>query len=334
VILALRALGLGDLLTAVPALRGLRAAFPDEPLALAAPAGLTPLIDLIGGVSAVVDTAGLDARLPDDLRPGIAVNLHGSGPESHRLLQRASPGKLWAFARAEAGHLDGPQWISWVGVAQPTPHPGRVGTNVAAPTDNPAPISTGEEHEVARWCRLLRYYGVHADQDDLGLAVPGADVPRGMTIIHPGAKSGTRRWPPERFAAVARALRADGHTVVVTASADERPLAVRVAEAAGLTGHDVPVTGLEQLAALVAHARLVISGDTGIAHLATAYGTPSVTLFGPMSPARWGPPPRPYHRPLWHGTRSEPGDRPGPPHPALLAIGEKEVLQAAGTALG
>jgi ADP-heptose:LPS heptosyltransferase len=304
VILALRALGLGDLLTAVPAVRGLRAAFPDEPLALAAPAGLTPLIDLIGGVSAVVDTAGLDARLPDDLRPGIAVNLHGSGPESHRLLQRASPGKLWAFANAEAGHLDGPEW------------------------------SAGEEHEIARWCRLLRYYGVHGDQEDLGLAVPGADVPAGMTIIHPGAKSGTRRWPPERFAAVARALRADGHTVVVTASADERPLAVRVAEAAGLTGKDVPVTGLEQLAALVARARLVISGDTGIAHLASAYGTPSVTLFGPMSPARWGPPPRPYHRPLWHGTRSEPGDRPGPPHPALLAIGEKEVLRAAGAALG
>jgi ADP-heptose:LPS heptosyltransferase len=121
---------------------------------------------------------------------------------------------------------------------------------------------------------------------------------------------------------------------VVTASADERPLAVRVAEAAGLTGDDVPMTGLEQLAALVAHARLVISGDTGIAHLATAYGTPSVTLFGPMSPARWGPPPRPYHRALWHGTRSEPGDRPGPPHPALLAIGETEVLQAARNALG
>jgi ADP-heptose:LPS heptosyltransferase len=348
VILALRALGLGDLLTAVPALRGLRAAFPDEGPALAAPAGLTPLIDLIGGVGAVVDTAGLDARLPDDLRPGIAVNLHGRGPESHRLLQRASPGKLWAFANAEAGHLDGPEWSASGGIdtarpagkiiatstARTTPHPDRVGPKVAPATDNPARFSTGEEHEVARWCRLLSYYGVHADRDDLGLAVPRADVPRGTTIIHPGAKSGTRRWPPERFAAVARALRADGHTVVITASADERPLAVRVAEAAGLTGHDVPVTGLEQLAALVAHARLVISGDTGIAHLATAYATPSVTLFGPMSPARWGPPARPYHRPLWHGTRSEPGDRPGPPHPALLAIGEKEVLQAAEAALG
>jgi len=332
-ILVLRALGLGDLATAVPAIRGLRAAHPSEPLALAAPAGLTPLIDLIGCVSTVVDTRDLDARLPAGLNPSIAVNLHGSGPESHRLLQSAAPSKLWAFANAEAGHLDGPQWILPVRVAQTTPHPGWVGPNVAPATPDGKPLSTGEEHEVDRWCRLLRYYGVEADRDELGLATPRIEVPRRLTIIHPGAKSGTRRWPPERFAAVARALRADGHKIVVTASGDERALGVRVAEAAGLGADAVPTTTIDELAALVAHARLVISGDTGISHLATAYGTPSVTLFGPMSPRRWGPPVRPYHRTLWKGTRSEPGDRPGPPHPALLAIGEKEVLEAASAAL-
>lgn len=329
-ILILRALGLGDLATAVPAIRGLRAAFPAERLALAAPAGLTPLVDLIGGVSEVVDTAGLDAPLPHDLRPAIAVNLHGSGPESHRLLQSVSPGKLWAFASPETGHFDGPDRG---GAPQTTPHPGWVGTTVAAPNESPPPISTGDEHEVARWCRLLAHYGVRADQRELGLAIPRIEVPRKLTIIHPGAKSGTRRWPPDRFAAVARALRSAGHQVVVTASGDERALGVRVAEAAGLTASDVPTTTIDELAALVAHARLVISGDTGISHLATAYGTPSVTLFGPMSPQRWGPPDRAYHRKLWKGTRSEPGDRPGPPHPALLAIGEKEVLEAASEAL-
>jgi ADP-heptose:LPS heptosyltransferase len=122
--------------------------------------------------------------------------------------------------------------------------------------------------------------------------------------------------------------------VLVTGSPAERPTAVRVAVGAGLDESSVPVTGLRDLAALVAHARLLISGDTGIAHLASAYGTPSVTLFGPMSPAGWGPPDRPYHRPLWHGTHNEPGDRPGPVHPALLAIGEEEVLAAAAAALG
>ena len=49
-------------------------------------------------------------------------------------------------------------------------------------------------------------------------------------------------------------------------------------------------TDLLTLAATIAHARLLLCGDTGLAHLATAFGTPSVVLFGPTPPARWGPP--------------------------------------------
>jgi ADP-heptose:LPS heptosyltransferase len=304
VILVLRALGVGDLVTAVPALRGLSAAFYAEPLALAAPLWLTPLVDLIGGVGRVLPTNGLALRPWTVPPPRLAVNLHGRGPESHRLLHAAAPAELWAFANPDADHLDGPGWIE-------------------------------EEHEVHRWCRLLRHYGVATDDTDLALAVPDLPVLRGVTIVHPGAKSPSRRWPPDRFAAVARRLREAGHRVVITGSAAEQDLRVRVAERAGLPASGLPVTGLAELAALVAHARLVISGDTGISHLATAYGTPSVTLFGPMSPRRWGPPPHPYHRAIWHGTRSEPGDRPGPGvHPALLAIGEQEVLEAIGEVTG
>ena len=298
-ILALRALGVGDLATAVPALRGLRGAFGDHPLTLAAPTWLTPLIELIGGVDRVVPTDDLTARPWTGEAPEVAVNLHGSGPQSHRLLQAAQPAKLWAFANAEAGHLDGPTWAE-------------------------------EEHEVHRWCRLLRHYGVSAQETDLDLAVPSTDGPAGVTIIHPGAKSPSRRWPVDRFATVARTLRDQGHRVVVTGSAGERELGVRIAARAGLPESAVLRTGLGELAALVARARLLISGDTGIAHLATAYRTPSVVLFGPMSPRRWGPPPRPQHRAIWHGTRSEPGDSMAPGvHPALLAVQPAEVLAAA-----
>jgi hypothetical protein len=54
-------------------------------------------------------------------------------------------------------------------------------------------------------------------------------------------------------------------------------------------------------------------------------------LFGPQPPRRWGPPAdRPYHRAIWHGTRAEPGDAPGPGvHPALLKITAGEVLAEA-----
>jgi ADP-heptose:LPS heptosyltransferase len=298
VILVLRALGVGDLAASVPALRALRSGFPDRTLALAAPTWLTPLIDLVGGVDRVLPTDGLAAPRRRVEPPEVAVNLHGRGPESHRLLRAADPAKLWAFASPEAGHSDGPAWDE-------------------------------EEHEVRRWCRLLGYYGLRADPSDLSLAVPAARVAHGVTVLHPGAKSPSRRWPVERFAAVAKELLAAGHRVVVTGT--EQDLAAAVARRSGA---EVLDTTLAELAGVVAHARLVISGDTGIAHLATAYGTPSVVLFGPVPPSRWGPPAgRAYHRAIWHGTRADRGDAPGPDvHPALLAIGVDEVLREAGEA--
>ena len=299
-ILALRALGVGDLATAVPALRGLRAAFPGRTLALAAPTWLAPLVDLVGGIDRLVPVDGLGPHRWTTAPPELAVNLHGRGPQSHRLLAAARPGRLLAFANAAAGHCNGPAW-------------------------------TEEEHEVARWCRLLRWYGLPADPGDLALAVPRPDsVPVGATIVHPGAKAPARRWPTDRFAAVARALTAAGHRVVVTGSAAERDLALAVARGAGLPPTDVLAgrTDLGDLAALVAHARLLVSGDTGIAHLATAYATASVLLFGPMSPARWGPPAdRAWHRVLWHGPVDAPGDGRAP-HPALMAITPAQVLTA------
>ncbi len=299
-ILVLRALGLGDLLTAVPALRGLRAALPG-PLALATPAWLAPLVELTGAVDEVLPVDGLAGPL-GVAAPAVAVNLHGRGPESHRLLAATGPGRLLAFGNAAAGHT-GPVW-------------------------------SADEHEVRRWCRLLSGYGIAADPADLDLAPPPAPAPvTGATIVHPGAKSPGRRWPADRYAAVARGLAAAGHDVVVTGSAGERDLAASVAAAAGLPASRVLAgrTDTAALAALVAGARLLVSGDTGIAHLATAYRTPSVVLFGPVPPRLWGPPPdRPYHRAIWHGTRVDPGDSTAPGvHPALLRVTVREVLDAA-----
>jgi ADP-heptose:LPS heptosyltransferase len=88
---------------------------------------------------------------------------------------------------------------------------------------------------------------------------------------------------------------------------------------------------LPALAGLVAGAALLVCGDTGVAHLGTALGTPSVLLFGPVPPSRWGPLADPdLHAVLWHGTALGEGD----PHagrcdPALLRITVDEVLAAA-----
>jgi ADP-heptose:LPS heptosyltransferase len=90
--------------------------------------------------------------------------------------------------------------------------------------------------------------------------------------------------------------------------------------------------GIVELLALVGSAGLVVSGDTGVAHLAAAYAVPSVTLFGPVSPVRWGPPDHPRHRALYHGDDS------GDPHgaaldPALARITVGEVVAAAHLAV-
>jgi ADP-heptose:LPS heptosyltransferase/uncharacterized protein YjbJ (UPF0337 family) len=294
-LVAYRALGLGDLLTGVPALRALRDAFPQHELLLAAPAALAPLAALTGAVDGVLDTAPFAPPAIDE--PDVAVNLHGRGPESHRALLAVRPRRLIAFA-APAVPWDGPAWRA-------------------------------DEHEVERWCRLLEESGIPADPSRLDLPPPPAPaIAPGATVIHPGAASGARRWPADRWGAVARAERAAGRRVVVTGSAAERDLAASVAAAGGIGEGDVLAgrTGLLELAAVVARAGRVLCGDTGVAHLATAFGVPSVLLFGPTPPAQWGPPPeRARHVVLYRGGHGDPHAE--APDPGLLAITVEDVLE-------
>ncbi|TDD04948.1 glycosyltransferase family 9 protein [Nonomuraea deserti] len=286
-LLVLRGLGLGDLLTAVPALRALRQAFPRHRITLAAPRALDALPPLTGAVDAQVDVSGpgpipMD-RVPFE-RPDIAVNLHGKGPQSIEALRDTDPGRLISFGT-------GP------------PYPDGV-------------------HEVRRWCGLLEWHGIDADPADLTLGVSDRTGP---AIVHPGAAYPARRWPPERFAEVAAAL----DDVVVTGNAEETPLAKRVAELAGLPSTRVLAgrTTMADLVDLVSRSRLVVCGDTGVAHLATAFCVPSVVLFGPVSPALWGPPPGWRHVALWAGRNGDPhGER---PDPGLLKIEVSEVVDAA-----
>ena len=300
-LLMLRALGLGDFLTALPAYRALARAFPDHRKVLAAPRYLESLAMLTGALDEVVDAAPL-APLDHSLGGAeIAVNLHGRGPKSHGVLLALHPQRLLAFAHPDVPETRGfPEW--------------RAG-----------------EHEVRRWCRLVEEFGIPADPSELDLAAPSISAPprgAGATIIHPGSKEEGRRWPPERWAEVVRAEAAQGRPILLTGSAEEEPLARRIAADAGLSSDAVLAgqTDLVELVALVASAGMVVSGDTGIAHLATALGTPSVVLFGRIPPSEWGPPAdRPIHHAIW---KPEGLDEAADPADFLAAIQPEDVLRA------
>ena len=207
-LLVLRALGLGDLLTGLPALRALAEAFPFHRRVLAAPAWLEPVALLSGAVDEVLPAQPLGPIDCD--RPDVAVNLHGRGPHSHRRLLETNPRRLIAFHHPEvAASAGSPRWRA-------------------------------DEHEVRRWCRLLVESGIPADPTWLELDAPFREPPkraRGATLLHPGASSEARRWPAGRWAMVARAERRAGREVVVTGGPAEVELAATVARLAGLPGN-------------------------------------------------------------------------------------------------
>ena len=297
-LVALRALKLGDLLVAVPALHGIRRANPDHRLVLAVPGWLEPIVDLVEGIDALLPTPGLDEPLP--LPPGrvdTAVNLHGNGPESRGLLEALAP-------RRRVGHRspgwEGPPWRDGI-------------------------------HERERWAGLVTAHGMPADPDDVALLPPTVASPSpGCVVVHVGAFYGSRQWPVDRFARVVSTLRAAGERVVLTGSGTERPRALETAALAGVPERDVAagVLDLGEFAALVAEARLVVTADTGAAHLASAYRRPSVVIFGPAPPEEWGPPASGPHLVLTDASRRV-GDAFGAdPDPALLAVQPADVLAA------
>jgi ADP-heptose:LPS heptosyltransferase len=305
-VLVLRALGLGDALTGVPALRGLRRRYADRPLLLAGPDVVSGWLCRLGLVDDVVPAAGLsDPPIGRSLGRHVAVNLHGRGPQSHKLLLAGKPEVMIAFDCPAAGHRSRSVWRR-------------------------------DEHEVHRWCRLVNDAGGPCSPADLRLGPGAVAVPEsrsGPVVVHPGAASAGRQWPPDRWAAVIAELTADGHQVTLTGSSAESALCAHVSS---LAPGCVDASGrlrLDDLAALVADARLLLSGDTGVAHLATAYGTPSVTLFGPTPPTWWGPAiDQDIHAVLYRGHR--PGDpHAAHPDPSLLAITTPTVLTTARSLL-
>lgn len=253
---------LGDVLQAVPALRGLRARTPGAPLVLAGQTRLGRLLVALGVVdeARAFDGLGLEALFTDGpIPPALAEWLGG-------------------FARV----------VSWFGAREPT-YRARLGALAAELTvARPVP-----DDETPVWRHLLSTVPTSplAESEAVAPIRPGgARAGSAALIIHAGSGGAWKQWPPERFAEAIGEVTAR-HTVAVVV---HQGPADRAAVDALLARLDRPVERLVEpelpaLAAILAGARGYLGGDSGISHLAAAVGAPSVVLFPPAHLPRWSP---------------------------------------------
>ncbi|TSE14231.1 glycosyltransferase family 9 protein [Arthrobacter sp. KBS0703] len=308
-IAVLRGGGLGDLMYAVPAVTALKAAYPKSTVTLLG----TPIhAELLAQVESPVDETAI-LPFAEGVRPGpvieehqdgfiaamrarnfdLAVQLHGGGRHSNPFLLRLG-----------ARHTVG------------------AGTPDAARLERTVPY-TYYQHEPLRALEVAGYAGAPPvdlearlrprPEFERQLAVSLAGDTHTVVVIHPGATDPRRRWPAQRFAAVARRAADDGFRVLVIGDQSERELAETVVELAvgpvppGAddargSSSDPPVASLAgklslgELAGLLAGCSVVVANDSGPRHLAQALGTPTVGIFWAGNAINAAPLGRSMHR--------------------------------------
>lgn len=288
-----RGLYLGDLVAATPALRALRCGYPRAEITLVSLPWATTLAPHLPYVDRLLpypgapglDGAGNEEELEEFVerisaeRFDLAVNLHGRGPTSTRLVARFRARRTASFVGEKGSDLPALDVeVPWDAEAHESRKllllAKKVGGVPTLACDNAEPELRVREEDKRRARALL-----------------SGDTRKGpLSLVHPGASVPEKRWPGEAFGRVAKDLAQLGYTVAVTGSAGEKELTRRVSEASPGSLDLGNKTDLSTLIALVARANVVVSNDTGPVHLAYALRTPSVTLFGPSTDAnRWGP---------------------------------------------
>lgn len=101
-----------------------------------------------------------------------------------------------------------------------------------------------------------------------------------LVALAPGAARATKQWPLAHWVAVAQRLRDQGHRPIVLGGPDDRGVALQLV-AAGAADSAAGELSLQETGAVLARSRVLVSGDTGLMHMATGVATPVVALFGP-----------------------------------------------------
>jgi ADP-heptose:LPS heptosyltransferase len=258
-ILVIRFGSLGDVVLTTPLLRAIRRRHPGATITYVVGAPLADLLTSHPAVTRVVvvprgESARALARRLAAEAFDVGLDLQDS-PWSRRLRRRLG-GHWGSVDRRRGARL----LLIWLGRD-------RYGAHVpmaeryfgAAPTLDVAPDG-----------RAAEVFPRPADEEAAARLAPP-----GFVALAPGARHGSKRWPPGHWRSLAEQLLAAGHRLVAVGAAAERPLL----DVPGV----VPAYGLPLLvtAALLRRADVVVANDSGLLHLATAVGRPVVALVGP-----------------------------------------------------
>jgi heptosyltransferase-2 len=176
-------------------------------------------------------------------------------------------------------------------------------------TDGAVDRGFGERHEVDYWLDVVGVLGAHhpgeprlqlcVTPDDQGWAdarwaeLGLGDARAALLGVGSGWFTRARRWAPERFAEVGRALYARHGLVPLVlggVAAEEQELARGVASEIGEMARVVPAAPSPQaLGAFIRRCDVLVANDSGPVHIASAVGTPVVAVFGPSNDRAWGP---------------------------------------------
>lgn len=298
-LLLVRLSALGDVLHALPALAALRALLPDACLDWAVEDRTAPLLRDHPDLRRVVafPRAALSGALRGVPRPlRLARGLRAFAAELRAGRYDAVLDLQGNLKSGLVARLAGAPVVA--GAAR-----GREGSHLLL--THPLPPPPDGLHKVERNLRLvgallgrpapwsaprLGLGPEDAAQAEAALSAAGVHEPHPL-VLHPGTSGfgAFKRWPPERFAAVARRLASPARPAAITFGPAERELAELVARHSDRAARPVPTPSLRALAALVARARLVVAGDTGPLHLAALLGAPVLGVYGPKDPAVYGP---------------------------------------------
>jgi len=222
---------------------------------------------------------------------------------------------------------------------------------------NPELLRSGPnlEHALVRTATMLRSLGctvpdltprLHVgavQQERVAAFLRAHGVPPEAQILgmHPGASIREKRWPAENFAGAARVVLGEDarRWVVLTGSRGERPLCEGIRQACGAPERAVNAAGdlpLSDLPAMLMRMGWLLANDTGVAHIAYAAGTPSLTLFWRSLPHLSGPlTAQDRHRVLFKGELCQACGEGRCVYPACAqAISVEEVLAIARADLG